>query len=308
MPSWNDAIADAITAAFAEQEEMCLLVTAGVEHRSPADALEASHGDAAVRRANVTAGSLVGIGAGAARAGTRVVVEMPTDSSIAQTVGHLSDHVTTAQYYSAGRVTMPLLIRGVVGHEGAAADELSLASLPGLTVVIPSSPRVAAGLARTALQASGPVLLLEPSQLLSSQSDPTPHDEELCPLGKAALLLEGGDVTLVALGANVDAALAAATLVQAEGIGVDLIDIRTLAPLDMATVMQSVRKTGRVFIADMSGSVGGWGAELAARLADVAFDCLDAPILRRSGSVSLEHPGIDPQRLAEALREIVLDQ
>lgn len=304
ITSWNHAIGRSLQVAFQADEAARLLVTEGVANRSGAEELTEALGEERVQAVPVSPGSLVAIGAGAALAGGRTVVELPEEASVTQAVGHLADHVASIHYASGGRVRLPLLIRAVVGHEDAAADETSAACLPHLRVVSPSSVRDAAAITRAALTSDGPVLMLEPLQMLDREED-TPETDELLEIGSAGVLIAGGDVTVLAVGAQVEIAQQAVAQLQLEGLAPELIDLRTISPLDREVIVRSVAKTGRALIADMADSVGGWGAQVAAELAEHAFHFLETPIRRRS-SIG---PGgqASAESLADAIRELAAE-
>jgi 2-oxoisovalerate dehydrogenase E1 component len=212
---------------------------------------------------------------------------------------------------------MPLLLRGCIGIGHAAATHHSgsyysmWAHLPGLRIVVPATPADAKGLLKTALRCDDPVLFLEHRELLSTKG-PVPAGEYVVEFGQASLARPGSDVTVVALALMRHKTLQAADMLAREGLSVEVIDPRTVAPLDTETIARSVAKTGRLLIVDESFAPCGLGAEIAAQLADRAFDDLDAPIRRLNGahtptpySPSLEAavvPNIDA--IARAIREL----
>jgi 2-oxoisovalerate dehydrogenase E1 component len=183
---------------------------------------------------------------------------------------------------------MPILLRGCIGIGHSAATHHSgnyypmYAHFPGLRVVVPSSPYDAKGLLHHALRSYDPVLFLEHRELLASKG-PVPTEPYEIPFGKAAVVREGKDVTVVALAFMVAQARKASQELEAEGLSAELIDPRTVAPLDIDTIARSVAKTGRLLIVDEAFAPCGIGAEIAAQLADRGFDDLDAPIRRLNG-------------------------
>lgn len=231
----------------------------------------------------------VGLACGAAMTGTRPVVDFMFADFILDAVGEIVNQIAKMQYMSSGRLTMPLLMRGCIGIGKSAATHHSgsfysmYAHFPGLRVVVPSTPADAKGLLKTALRAPDPVLFLEHKLLLSTKG-PVPEGEHLVPFGKAAVVREGTDVTVVALALMVPKTLQACVELEKEGISVEVIDPRTLAPLDIDTIFESVRKTGRLLIADETFAPFGFGAEIAAQVVDRGFDDLDAPIHRLNGA------------------------
>jgi 2-oxoisovalerate dehydrogenase E1 component len=221
---------------------------------------------------------------------------------------------------SSGRLKMPILLRSCIGIGHAAATHHSgsyysmYAQFPGLRVVVPSNPRDAKGLLKTALRCNDPVLFLENRELLSIKG-PVPAGEYFIEFGKAAVTREGKDVTVVALAMMVHRALQACEVLAKEGISVELIDPRTVSPLDTETIRKSVAKTGRLLIVDESFEPCGIGAEIAARLGNVSFDDLDAPIRRLNGlhtptpySPTLETAVVpNVESITKAIRELVAE-
>ena len=183
---------------------------------------------------------------------------------------------------------MPILLRGCIGIGHSAATHHSgsyypmYSQVPGLRVVVPSTPYDAKGLMKRALNCNEPVLFLEHRELLNV-SGPVPEEEYEIPFGKAAVLREGKDATIVALTTMVHKANTAIVLLAQEGYSIELIDPRTVSPLDIDTIASSVAKTGRLIIAEENFGPCGVASEIAAQIADVAFDELDAPIRRLCG-------------------------
>ncbi len=231
----------------------------------------------------------VGLSAGAAMTGTRPVVDFMFTDFLLDTMGELVNQIAKMQYMSSGRLKMPVLLRGCIGVGHSAATHHSgsyhsvFAHFPGLRVVVPSTPRDAKGLLRRALRCDDPVLFLEHREILSVKG-PVPEGDCEIAFGKATVVREGSDVTVVALAAMVHAALKACEVLAKEGASVELIDPRTVAPLDVDTVLASVAKTGRLLIVDETFAPFGFGAEVAAQVADRGFDDLDAPVRRLNGA------------------------
>jgi 2-oxoisovalerate dehydrogenase E1 component len=230
-----------------------------------------------------------GLGCGAAMTGSRPVIDyMFTDFSL-DGLGEIINQIAKMQYMSSGRVKMPILLRACIGIGHSAATHHSgnyyplFAHFPGLRVVVPSNPRDANGLLRRALQVDDPVVFLEHRELLAIKGL-VPATEEIIEFGRASVIREGTNVTVVALALMVHHALKACAELAREGISVELIDPRTVSPLDVDTIARSVAKTGRLLIVDETFAPCGLGAEIAAELADVGFDDLDAPIRRLNGA------------------------
>lgn len=230
----------------------------------------------------------VGLGGGAAMTGTRPVIDFMFADFILDAVGEIVNQIAKMQYMSNGRLKMPILLRGCIGIGHSAATHHSgnyyplYAHFPGLRVVVPSTPYDAKGLLHHALRSDDPVLFLEHRELMSSKG-PVPEASYEIPFGKAAVVREGRDITVVALALMVQRTAAICERLADEGISVELIDPRTVAPLDIETIARSVSKTGRVLIVDEAFGPCGIGGEIAAQLADLGFDDLDAPIRRLNG-------------------------
>ena len=230
----------------------------------------------------------VGLGGGAAMIGTRPVIDFMFADFILDAVGEVLNQIAKMQYMSSGRLKMPVLLRGCVGIGHSAATHHSgnyypmYAHFPGLRVVLPSNAADAKGLLFYALRCDDPVLFLEPRELLTLKG-PVPESDYEIPFGQASVLRTGSDVTVVALALMAQHALKAADTLAGEGFSVEVIDPRTIAPLDVETVLTSVAKTGRLLIVDEAFALFGVGAEIAAQIADRGFDELDAPIRRLNG-------------------------
>jgi 2-oxoisovalerate dehydrogenase E1 component len=231
----------------------------------------------------------VGLACGAAMTGTRPIVDFMFADFVLDSVGEVLNQIAKMQYMSSGRIRMPLLLRGCIGIGHSAATHHSgnyypmYAHFPGLRVVVPSTPADAKGLLTRALRVDDPVLFLEHRELLATKG-PVPAGDYEIEFGKAAVAREGRDVTVVALALMVRRALEAAERLAARGISVEVIDPRTVAPLDASTILQSVHKTGRLLIVDEAFAPFGLGAEVAACVINAGFDDLDAPIRRLHGA------------------------
>jgi 2-oxoisovalerate dehydrogenase E1 component len=230
-----------------------------------------------------------GLGCGAAMTGSRPVIDYMFADFALDGLGEIINQIAKMQYMSSGRVKMPILLRACIGIGHSAATHHSgnyyplFAHFPGLRVVMPSNPRDAKGLLKRALQVDDPVVFLEHRELLALKGQ-VPASAEVIEFGRASILREGTDVTVVALALMVQHTLKARDELEREGISVELIDPRTVSPLDVDTIVRSVGKTGRLLIVDETFAPCGLGAEIAAQLADVGFDDLDAPIRRLNGA------------------------
>lgn len=259
----------------------------------------------------------VGLGGGAAMTGSRPVIDFMFADFVLDAVGEIVNQIAKIQYMSDGRIKMPILLRGCIGIGHSAATHHSgnyypmYAHFPGLRVVVPATPYDAKGLLHHALRCEDPVLFLEHREILSVKG-PVPEGDYEIPFGQASVVREGKDVTVVALALMVHRSLKVCETLAAEGVSVEVIDPRTVAPLDVETILQSVRKTGRLLIVDEAFGPYGIGAEIAAQMSDRGFDELDAPIRRLNGvhtptpySPSLESavvPSVD--MIVRAVREL----
>jgi 2-oxoisovalerate dehydrogenase E1 component len=262
----------------------------------------------------------VGLGCGAAMTGTRPVIDFMFADFVLDSVGEIVNQIAKMQYMSSGRLKMPILLRGCIGIGHSAATHHSgnyypmYAHFPGLRVVVPSTPYDAKGLLKQALRSSDPVIFLEHRELLTIKG-PVPTEDYQIEFGRAAVVREGRDVTVVALALMVHHTQKVCDRLDREGISVELIDPRTVAPLDVETIRRSVAKTGRLLIVDETFGPYGIGAEIAAHLADVGFDDLDAPIRRLNGaftptpySPTLEAAVVPtPDAIAQAVRDLVAE-
>jgi pyruvate dehydrogenase E1 component beta subunit len=233
----------------------------------------------------ISEGAITGVAVGAAQSGMKPILEIMFIDFITLALDQLVNQAAKAHLMSGGQLTVPLVLRtqGGAGYRGGAQHSQSMESwlthVPGLKVVMPSRPADAAGLLATAVADPNPVVFVENKTLYFKRGE-LPDDPEPVPFGKAAFLRSGSDVTIVALSRLVDDALAAAERLASEGIEAEVIDPRTLVPLDLDAIVDSVRRTNRLVVAHEAVEHGGFGAELAAQVQAAAFDHLDAPIER----------------------------
>ncbi len=250
--------------------------------------LHALYGADRLRDTPICERGFVGLACGAAMSGTRPVVDFMFADFVLDAAGEIINQIAKMQYMSSGRLKMPVLLRGCIGIGHSAATHHSgsyysmYANFPGLRVVVPSTPRDAKGLLKTALTCDDPVLFLEHRELLAVKG-PVPEGEYYIDFGRAAVVREGSDLTVVSLGLMLHRVLEAAAKLAEEGISVEVIDPRTVSPLDTATILNSVAKTGRLLVVEESFAPCGLGAEIAAQMAEHGFDELDAPIRRLNG-------------------------
>jgi 2-oxoisovalerate dehydrogenase E1 component len=265
----------------------------------------------------------VGLCGGAAMTGARPVVDLMFMDFGLDALGEMLNQISKMQYMSSGRLKMPIVLRACIGVGNSAATHHSgsyypfFVHIPGFRVALPSTPRDARGLLMTALRGDDPVVFLEHRALLNTKG-PVPDEMEALPFGQAAVARPGGEdcrATVVALSVMVRKTLEACDQLAADGISVEVIDPRTLAPLDIDAIRASVRRTGRLLIVDETYGPCGIGAEIAAQVTDLAFDDLDAPVRRLNGahapipySPTLESAMVpDAQAIAAAIRDLLAE-
>jgi len=233
----------------------------------------------------ISEAGIVGIGLGAAMTGMRPVVDIMFGDFMTLVMDQLANQAAKIHYMSGGRLNAPLTIRTTLGatRRSAAQHSQSLhalvAHIPGLKVVLPATPYDAKGLFKAAIRDDNPVVVFEDKMMFAVEG-PVPEEEYVLPLGVADVKREGDDVTLVATSSMVYVALEAADQLAADGISAEVVDPRTLVPLDRETIVGSARKTARAIVIDEGHRGYGAGAELAAMIAEDAFYDLDAPVRR----------------------------
>jgi pyruvate dehydrogenase E1 component beta subunit len=279
------------------------------------DGLLARFGPDRVLDTPLAEAGIVGLAVGLAAQGFRPVVEIQFTGFLYAALDQLANHASRLRNRTRGRLTCPMVVRSPGGggiravEHHSESPEAMLAHIPGLRVVVPSSPARAYGLLLAALRSPDPVVFLEPTRLYRAAREAVADDGQAMPLDRAFRLREGGDLTFVAWGAMLRETLAAAERLAGEGVAAEVIDLATLKPLDMATVLASVEKTGRCVIVQEAPLTAGLGAEIAARLAERGLLSLRAPVERVAGWDTvmplprLEHlymPSVD--RIAAAAR------
>jgi len=233
----------------------------------------------------ISEAAIIGAALGAAAVGMRPVAEIMFIDFLGVCMDQVANQVAKLRYMTGGKVTLPLTIRtpGGAGRSAAAQHSQSLEAwlihTPGLLVVMPSTPYDTKGLLKAAIREDNPVVFIE-NKMLYNTKGPVPEGEYVIPLGKADIKREGKDATVVATSRMVYFALEAAAKLAAEGIECEIVDPRTLVPLDKAAILESGAKTGRLVVVHEAPERGGFGAEVAAIVGNEAFDYLDAPIQR----------------------------
>ena len=286
---------EALRAALQEEmdrDETVFCVGEGIGERGGSykvtEGLLARFGPGRVIDTPLSEAGFVGLGTGAAIAGRRPVVEMLFIDFLLLAMDQVVNQAAKYRFMSGGEGRVPLVIRtqGGAGNSLAGQHSQSLEALyyhvPGLKVVMPSTPRDAKGLLKAAIRDDDPVVFIEHKLLYMTEGD-VPEEEYVIPLGQAEVKRPGSDVTLVAWSHMVVKSLQAAEKLAAEGISTEVIDLRTLVPMDIACVLDSVRRTGKLVIAQEAVKRGGVGSDVAAMVAEQAFDRLRAPIIRVAG-------------------------
>lgn len=271
-----------------------------------------------VRNTPISEAGFVGAAVGAAMAGTRPICEVEFASFFYCAFDQVCNQAAKLRYMSGGQARLPITFRAVFGAMGGAAAQHSetvyaqFLSVPGLKLVVPSGPSDMKGLLKSAIRDDSPVIVFEHGGLGWLREE-VPDGDHLVPLGKAAVKRPGNGVSVIAIGAMVPKALKVADKLAADGISVEVLDPRTLIPLDEQAILKSVEKTNRVVVADEGHLRGGAAADIAALIAEKGFDFLDAPVRRVTAldvpipfSPPLEQAAIPGEaRIEAAIRELV---
>jgi len=242
-------------------------------------------GEARVRDCPLNEAAIIGFGIGLAVAGKPTVAELEFMDFVTFCMDAITNQAPKLRYFWGGQVQVPLVIRAPIasnlgfGSQHSQSLEGWFMHVPGLKVAMPATAHDAKGLIKTAIRDPNPVLFADSIALYGTKAD-IPDEEYLVPFGQAAVRREGDDVTVVALGAMVPQALKAADELAGLGTEAEVIDPRTLAPLDIDTILASVEKTGRLVVAHQAHRTGGAGAEIAQQVTERAFDSLDGPVVR----------------------------
>lgn len=247
--------------------------------------LAAKFGTDRVRDTPITETAIVGAAVGAALAGMRPVADMHFADFMGVCMDEIFNQMAKVHYMFGGQKTLPMVLRAPDGLINQAAAQHSqcieawFQHIPGLKVVIPSNPADAKGLLKSAIRNDNPVIYFEHKALFSKKGE-VPEEEYFTPIGKAKVVRDGSDITVVSYSMMMNNAIAAADKLKEEGISAELIDLRTISPIDKDTILESVAKTGRLAIVHEAVKQGGVGGEISAIIAEEGIDYLDAPIVR----------------------------
>jgi len=253
------------------------------------EGLQAKHGESRVFDTPLAESGILGMAIGLAMGGMRPVAEIQFAGFLYPALDQILSHLGRWRHRSRGRMGLPVVVRAPYGggvhtpEQHADSPEAILAHTPGVKVVIPSSPERAKGLLLSAIEDEDPVFFLEAIKLYRSARAPVPEGYYTLPLGKARVVRQGKAATLIGYGGMVEVMLEAAEVAAREGVEVMVVDLETLVPLDEDTLLEAVRETGRAVVVYEAMRTGGFGAEVAARIAEGAIDHLQAPVLRVAG-------------------------
>lgn len=274
-------------------------------------------GDERVKDSPISEAAIVGVGLGAALTEMRPVVEIMYIDFIGLCMDQLNNQVAKIRYMFGGKCKVPLTIRteGGAGRTLGAHHSQSMESwlihIPGIKVVMPATPYDAKGLLKSSIRENDPIVFVEHKMLYNTKGE-VPEEEYLIPVGPADIKREGKDITILSYSRMLLLSLEAANILEKEGISTEVIDLRTLLPLDIETIVKSVKKTNKVVIVEEDCKTGGTGAEIGMKIIENAFDYLDAPIKRIAGvdvpmpkSSVLEKLAIpDVEKICSVVREM----
>ena len=275
------------------------------------------YGPRRIKDSPLSESAFVGAGRGAAMAGLRPIVEIMTINFSLLAIDQIVNHAAKVRYMSGDQFSVPMIIRTVTGAGASVAATHSqsfegwYASVPGLYVAVPSTPEDALGLFRTCRELMDPVMFVEHILLYGARGDVS--DGIKIPLGKADVKKQGSDVTIISYSKMVQNSLEAAALLENDGISAEVVDLRTLRPLDVETIIASTKKTHRVVVVEETTKFGGFAGEVVSIVQQEAFDYLDAPVERVAGeevpipySMPLEKLAIpDTQRIVSAVKKLI---
>ncbi|MCM8769537.1 MAG: alpha-ketoacid dehydrogenase subunit beta [Candidatus Omnitrophica bacterium] len=313
----NEALDEELTrdrAVFVAGEDVAIY---GGAYGVTAD-LWKKYGDDRVKDTPISESAIVGLGIGAALTGLRPVVEIMYIDFIPLALEQINNQAAKIRYMFGGKCKVPLTIRTeggagrTLGAHHSQSLEAWLIHIPGLKVVMPATPADAKGLLKSSIRDDNPVVFIEHKMLYNTKG-PVPEEEYLVPIGRAEVKKPGRDVSIITYSRMLLFSLEAAVSLEKEGISAEVVDLRTLLPMDVESIVKTVKKTHRVVIVEEDCKTGGTGAEIGMTIMENAFDELDAPIKRVAGadvpmpkSPVLERLAIpDPERICQAVKEVL---
>ena len=317
----NEAIRDALHEEMARDETIFVLGEDVIAHGGPyavTRGIAESFPDR-IRQTPISEAGIVGTAVGAALCGMRPVAELMYVDFVTCAMDEVVNQMAKVRYMFGGQTDVPVVLRlpsgsaRLIAAQHSQSLEAWFMHVPGLQVVVPSTPYDAKGLMKSALRGRDPVMFIEYKRIYTQEGE-VPEEEYTIPFGQADIKREGKDVTIIATGPMVGKALEAADSLAQEGIEAEIVDPRTLVPLDKETIFASVEKTNRVIVTDEEVKRGGSGAEIASLIAEECFDALDAPVKRVAAanvpmpfSPELEKLVLpNPDSLIAAVRELGL--
>jgi pyruvate dehydrogenase E1 component beta subunit len=279
---------EAVTQAIREEmraDERVFVMGEDIETGAWGDFGLSEFGSERVRSTPISEAGFVGAGIGAALTGMRSVIDIQCSAFLYSAMDQLVSQAAKSRYMFGGQSCIPLVIRATVMYSVSAAAHHSdrpwglFAQVPGLTILVPGTPYDAKGLLKSAIRGRNPVLCFEELILRETKGE-VPGDDYTVPIGVADIKSAGTDVTIVSMGASMQNSLLAAETLYSEGFSVEVVDLRSIVPLDRKTILQSVKKTGRLIVVDPAPPMCGVAAEIGATVAESAFEYLKSPIVR----------------------------
>ena len=316
-----EAVQDALRLEMAVDDRVILLgedIGRGGGVFRVTEGLQEQYGRERVIDTPIAEAGLVGMAAGMAMAGLRPVAEIQFMGFFYPAFDHVISHIGRMRNRSRGRFTCPLVIRMPYGggihppEHHSESTEAILVHTPGVQVVVPATPYDAKGLLISAMRSPEPVMFLEPKRIYRAVRQEIPDELYTVPLGEARVVQEGADVTVIAWGSMLHEVLQAAEQLSPEGIGLEIIDLRTLSPMDVPTIIASVEKTGRAVVVHEAARTCGLGAEIVAQINEKALLSLEAPVERVTGFDTVfpmpqleKYYLLTPERIIEAVRRVL---
>jgi pyruvate dehydrogenase E1 component beta subunit len=321
LMTMRDALNDALREELARDQNVFLMGEEVAEYQGAykvTRGLLEEFGPKRIIDSPITELGFAGLGVGAAMVGLRPIIEFMTFNFSILATDQIINSAAKMLYMSGGQFKIPIVFRGPggsayqVSSQHSQALESWFAYFPGLKVVMPSTPADAKGLLKSAIRDDDPVIFIEQERMYGMKGEVPEEEDFTIPLGVADVKREGTDVTIIARSLMVPTALKAAEELEKDGVSCEVIDPRTIRPLDINTILESVKKTNRVVIAEESHAFCGVGAEISAEIHEGAFDYLDAPVKRVSGAdvpmpyaKNLERLAIpDVEQIVAAVREV----